>query len=542
MALRTLPAPRDLVSRILEAPDVARLVQGLAPAVLQELVARCGLEDCGPIVALATTEQLMRLFDADLWRAESAGEEERLDAARFGVWLEVLAEAGADVAARKLVEMDFDFVTAALSSQVLVLDAGAITIERLAAETSEERDLAEQALELMESVLEDALSLELGGFEVIARRGESWDAVAAILVSLHDSHHASFGRLLSRCRAFSAEFIEDNGGLYDVLTSGERVLADVAGDRDERRERDGYVSPPLAVSFLRAAREPFENGGGPSHADPMTARYFRRLEERGWALEAEGDGVDRPKPTSPVESTEARVLELLSTLVERGALPRARAALADLTAGPGSQCPRIRAFLERERSAAAERRHTEELGYLANILVAGCSFQSRRFRPVEAADAVLATCNLGLAVWPTSLPEARDLVTVFRIGWSAAHERVCLHAARRLVEIVSGLECDDANVRPQLRTLSQRMAAQVRSGTPWRARDDLDVLAILDLPSWSTLLGLVDECPVVPKPPTTGPARVALRVTTGFEFISEGSQIAWARDFVESLPDRLAGR
>ena len=53
-------------------------------------------------------------------------------------------------------------------------------------------------------------------------------------------------------------------------------------------------------------------------------------------------------------------------------------------------------------------------------------------------------------------------------------------------------------------------------------------------------VGLVDECPVVPKPSPKSCGRPPLRVTTEFEFISENAQIEWARDFVDSLPVRLA--
>ncbi len=538
MALRTLQTPRDLLGRILEAPELARVVQSLEPAVLHRLVRRCGLEDCGPIVALATTEQLMRVFDDDLWAAEEVGGEEQLDVERFALWLEVLAEAGADVAARKLMAMDFDFVTAALSRQVLVLDAGAMTIERLAAHSSEDAELAELALDRMEAALEDAPSLEVGGFHVIARRGEGWDALAAILVSLHDSHHAFFGQLLARCRAFSAEFIEDNGGLYDVLSTDEQVLADVAADRDERREREGYVAPPLAAAFLKIAREPVASLDAPPESDHVTVRYLRGIEERRRDRQPQAGAPSSRSQRPATVSTERRVHELLKTLQDEDVLPRSRAALAEVAPGAADRHPRVRAFLDAERPAAAQARHEEELGYLANVLVAGCSFESRRFRPVEAADAVLAACNLGLENWPPRWPEPRDLVTVFRVGWTTAHGQVCLHAARRLVEIVSALECDDRDVESQLEALARRMAAQVRAGTPWRARDDLDVLAILDPPSWASVLRLVDECPVVPKPRPAGSER-ELRVRLESEFISENRQIAWARDFVESLPARL---
>jgi hypothetical protein len=34
-----------------------------------------------------------------------------------------------------------------------------------------------------------------------------------------------------------------------------------------------------------------------------------------------------------------------------------------------------------------------ELAYLANVLIAGCSIQSRPFADKEAAEAAVATCN-----------------------------------------------------------------------------------------------------------------------------------------------------
>src|SRR5262245_5792209 len=194
MALRTLEAPRDLVSRILETPELARVVQRLEPPALHRLVQSCGLEDCGPIVALATTEQLVRVFDDDLWRADTPGREEQLDGDRFSLWLEVLSEASPELAARRLLEMDFDFVTAALSRQFLVLDAAAMMIERLAVGMREDEEQAELALERAEAALEDSLSFEVGGFKVVARRGESWDTLVAILTSLHDSRHDYFER------------------------------------------------------------------------------------------------------------------------------------------------------------------------------------------------------------------------------------------------------------------------------------------------------------------------------------------------------------
>ncbi len=56
------------------------------------------------------------------------------------------------------------------------------------------------------------------------------------------------------------------------------------------------------------------------------------------------------------------------------------------------------------------RRRTQELAYLANAIVAGCSLQARPFTAQEASDAAVATCNLGLENWPPHwLPPASRL-------------------------------------------------------------------------------------------------------------------------------------
>src|SRR6185295_4287944 len=114
--------PRHLLSRLLDTPNLAQVVPSLDATVLTALVRHCGLEDCGEIVGLATAEQLVRVFDDDLWRGDEAGREDEFDAERFGLWLEVLADSGVTAAAQKIVEMGLDFATAALSRHVLALD------------------------------------------------------------------------------------------------------------------------------------------------------------------------------------------------------------------------------------------------------------------------------------------------------------------------------------------------------------------------------------------------------------------------------------
>jgi hypothetical protein len=269
----------------------------------------------------------------------------------------------------------------------------------------------------------------------------------------------------------------------------------------------------------------------------VTARYYRLFDERTTAPRAD------PSPVS----ADREVLRFLEALQDEGVLPAPRAPLlASGAAGEPDRCARIRAALVelQQQDEALYARRTEELSYLANALVAGCSFQSRRFRPVEAADAVLAACNLGLECWPGagrglkhSFLASQDLVTVFRRGWSVLHAEVSLEVARGLVAVLADLKVD-AGVERDLAELRRRVSIQLRAGTPWRERDNLDVLMILDPPSWATLVGLLDECPALPKlSPREG--QRPLRVSPELEFISECRQIERAREFVRSLPDRL---
>src|SRR5512143_42062 len=291
-------APRRLLARLLDTPNLPQVIRSLDPRVLHQLVRHCGLEECGEIVALATTEQLTRVFDDDLWGSAAAGAEEQFDTDRFGLWLEVLVEVGADGAAGKLAAMDFDFVTAALSRQLLVLDQEMLMPGRAVEmgwtyDDPETQGLAEQALEA-------SASHELSGYTLVARRGESWDALLSVLASLEHDHHALFASLMKRCCQISTEYIVDNGGLYEVLTAAEQIMDDIAGAREERRDAEGHVTPSQAAAFLKLARSPRQDG--PAEPDPVTASYFRNLEQRGRAR------VERRVPPS-VAGASAGALE-----------------------------------------------------------------------------------------------------------------------------------------------------------------------------------------------------------------------------------------
>src|SRR5947209_4936230 len=115
---RTQANPRALVSRIIEDPALVSAVQALPPTALLRLIDHVGLEDAGELVALATVDQLCRVFDEDVWKSDHPGADERFDPQRFTRWLEVMLEAGERFAASKVAELPEDLVELALHHHV----------------------------------------------------------------------------------------------------------------------------------------------------------------------------------------------------------------------------------------------------------------------------------------------------------------------------------------------------------------------------------------------------------------------------------------
>lgn len=506
--------------------------------MLHRVVQRCGLEDCGELVSLATPSQLAAVFDLDLWGAGRPGLDEQFDADRFGLWLEVLMEAGASVAAQTLSEIDVDLVIAALAQHARVFDPAAVS----SAESG----------------------CEIGGYLVVATRTSSWDAIAAVLLALSEEHHDYFHRVMSGCRRLSNSGFELDG-LDDLLGDSEQVMFDLAFDREQRREKQGYVAPAQARAFLQMSRQlQLRRDTTPVH-NPVASAYFRAIE---WTTETHAEPASSRLPAAagtPLgpEDTAAAVAAFADVLLEAGVLAPQPKALLDGPEERPSRLARIQAQLQfaGDTDQAAYAMRSQELAYLANTILAGCSIQARPFTPQEASDAALAVCNLGLEHWPPQwlpadarrgrsaaaggvLPEnflaGQDLVSVFQVGWAVLHENVCMFAAGRLVEILTHLQCDDRELQAGLDELRKEMAKHWRAGAPWHAREALDVLTILDMPAWATILGLIDECPVIHAGMGVSQGSRTLAVdASAFEFISESSQIDSIREWMESMPEIL---
>ncbi|WP_437949181.1 DUF6178 family protein [Sorangium sp. So ce296] len=509
-ALAKSTRPRHLVAKLLEQPDLVRLVQGLEAPVLTRLIHHIGLEDAGEIVALATTEQLKGIFDEDLWRSERPGKDEAFDADRFALWLEVMLEAGEAFAARKIAELDEDLVTLALCKHVLVIDIDGLTVQMSSSERSDDDDLVEKALE-------SCLYQEFEEFRVIAKDHRSWDPILQVLVELDREHHALLRALLERCCAISTEVIEESGGLYDVLTSEEMLESDVAADREDRREQEGFVAPSAAVSFLNLARvTPLDEILGARTYDAVTRAHFRAA-----AAKARPPAAAARRPVSGAEKGAPAAEDLqsfLEVLREADIVPPAAEARL-LTAGAPREgedllfTSAIREAMARDAELYGKR--LLELSYLVNVLISGCSHDGRAFRPFEAAEAVLCTCSLGLerllgeragrkkpgADELASAMTEHDAVKMFMAGWHLLHHEVVLFAAGALRKALARLVADqpDGQAAREIERVAAGLAADADAGKPWRSRGKLDrIERALGAEATATYRALLDELPTLP--------------------------------------------
>lgn len=499
--------------RILETPALARVVPQLQPELLHKIIQSYGLEDCSEVVALATPAQLARVFDLDLWKSPRPGVEEQLDAGRFGAWLEVLMDAGPEVAAAKLTAMDADVVVSALSRHVRVFDR--------AAHVQTEKEV------------EDAETFGLGGYVLEAKRHDAWPTIIDLLLHLDASHPEYFQTVMRGCRALSNDGYELDG-LDDLLARDEQDMFDLAAGRASRRESSGYVAPEQARVFLQMSRELHLDQPAPPSTSPIATAYFRAIE---WTTPAAD-----PKPDAAPEmdsETSGAIAEVVELLTDAGIVTPPRALLTGSTdplSDDASRLSRIETFLTTSTAG-----HMDVFGFLANSLLAGCSVKGRPFTEKESVDATLAICNLGLEHWPAHWDAAVDLIAVFQVGWKVLYRDVTMFTAEQLLIALADVEAGDSETGRLLGELRTTLTRQWRNGAPWKVGDALDVIIVLDKPAWAAVLSLIAECPVLPAGigAATGGRTLSIN-PIAFDFIATKTQIDAAHHFLATLPSALS--
>lgn len=376
------PSPGKLLARVLETPELSAQIPALPAPVLGKLIDHVGLEDAGELVALATTEQLAGIFDEDLWRSARVGEDERFDSERFLLWLEVLLEAGDAFVAERLAALPPDLVTLAFHRHLLVVQFDDLQAELTGGD--DEADAAEKAFE-------SCLSEELEDFQLIWRGGEGWDSVLAAILAFDRDHHRACVELLERCAHLSRQHIDDEGGLYAVLSADEMLEVDLGAERETRRAERGFVAPSTALAFLRTARGKLAGQVPFTEHDPTTRAYFRELSRAS---------ASAPASAAPAGSAGRDLVGLLRGAgVVPDALPPLLAGRKKSGRGAASRTEPLVIRALRELATSSPEvfgQRSEELAYLGNVLLSGGAADGRRLRPLEAVEQALQTVSAGL--------------------------------------------------------------------------------------------------------------------------------------------------
>jgi hypothetical protein len=380
-------ASTQLLMQILERPGLVAAARELPGAVLGKLIDRIGLEDAGELVALASTAQLERVFDDDLWRADRVGGDETFRPERFALWLRVMFEAGEESLVQRLCELPQDLVALGVHRLVLVVDIDVL---------EEQLSPGDEEAQALEGALENSAFEEWEEFRVIAREPDAWDDIWNALLLLDRDHHDRLREILERCCEMTLEYISGQGGLYQVLTADAMLDSDVAAARDDRRVAEGFISPADARAFLELARRGGGNDG--DERDAITRAYFRELQQPKVARPDQPgnrDAIAAPSDTR----------DLAALLQEAEVIAPPTQPLTALPAIPGSKAERshlVAPLFEQAMKDLRERHpdrfdaRAREVGYLVNVWVAGGAHEGRRPRPAEAMEAVLKTCEAGL--------------------------------------------------------------------------------------------------------------------------------------------------
>lgn len=549
------------LARVLDTPHLARVVPHLPAETLQQLIRWRGLESSGEIVMSATPAQLNSLFDLDLWRSAQPGRDGEFDADRFGEWLEVLVETGESIAARIVAGLDQQVVVNGLSRYIRVLDPG---IFEPIAQSDDEMPDREEALregDFKPQYDPDGgrLETEVGGYMVRARRTDAWDAIVTLLVALETEHSHHFHAVMEGCRLLSNSNPESDG-LDDLLLEREQAFHDAASEREGRLSQQGYATPADARAFLLMARHPRPQAAatskGKAEMNPIAAAYFRaadeipepaaqRPETPEQLLELPASSAATMPAASPAEAADvadsvAAVIELLTEAGMMRDRPRALLAAADESADP-LKLKHVRQLMDRAAHGSDIEffERNRELAFLTNVLIAGCSVQSRPFTPPEASDAVASICNLGLEV-SGLIDGDHILITAFETGWSVLYRDVSLFVGQQLLAVIKDLRSVDRDIQRGIVALRRQLARDLEAGTPWLSRDSADVLSMLDMTTSISVRGLLAECPVMAATLTAILRRSKTTVdSTAFEFISTTADIDDVRTFMKKLPDLL---
>ena len=550
----------QLLYHVLEEPQLMAAVRELPAPALVRLIHHVGLEDAGELIALTSTQQLGQVFDAELWQAAEPGSDETFRPDRFALFLRLLYEAGETFVVERLQAMPRELLTLAVHKLLLVIDIDALTVR-----FSSAGRFFDDGMDRVARAIDDAQFEEWEEFRLIARDPNAFEDVWNALLALDRENHELVRYIMERCCDMDGELIEESG-LYAVLNEEELLENDIASERSDRRAAQGFVSPADARAFLELARRQTIDEA-PDGRDPIARAYFRELAPeqpsslavralpaRGAATPDVGrllavlqkanvfdDERDAPQPSMLLSAAERGT----SGPAQAGRVGRKKTAAkggkrsnkGDRGEGTGSssmtsknvdatgtRCLSLMAsslLVLREQDAVLHAQRTEELGFLANVLVAGSRHDGRTYRAVEAIECALAVCSVGLereharragprkkavpltAVQGGALLQELSADKLFRAGLHAlgvdvgerARSAVAQLLGIKQADVPAALSGGSASLIPQLGIDAKDAAAlaALAEAEPWltgtlAARDHLFIASHKDIDSASAFL------------------------------------------------------
>jgi hypothetical protein len=415
------PSARQLIETVSSSVAAPAFVRRIDPHTLKSLVDDVGLEDAGALIAHVSNRQLLHLLDETLWTGARPGDPDRLSVAELLRWLDLWNGLGSGFVADKLYELGDDFCALAFSRLLVVSDF----------------DMAPRVL--------DEHTHAIGRYIIRVRVDDEWDAVQTAVTALWrdypDYCEAVFARLAFRHSTLKMFGEDDTAQVLD---------ADASHAHEQGREESGYVTSVMAGSFLRKLLDAdVDELIAETVYDLQTQEYFRRrsaLKQQAERMAADaastgGDAADEAadedvavEPSPPGHERESQQ-EIASLEAELMAYERDQMRPAALLTGPETATVReadwVRVALGRlqSRPAVFDAR-MDELTYLSNLIIEGTDSGGERLESAEAANLVMATCNLGachdlwlenepdeVAAVERMLEDAPGLVRLFRIGW-----------------------------------------------------------------------------------------------------------------------------
>lgn len=406
---------QNLLNQLLNLPQLVQNIQALPPEKFHLIITEIGLEDSGELVSLATAAQLQELFDIDLWTGHTPGDAEQFDSQRFMRWFEILLEAGESVLLEKVMKMDEELLFLGLAPQLFVLPT-----ELLDAFFQTADHLAYQ----VDTKLESCIYEELYTYQVFSRNPENFDVIISLFMAMDIVAHSKLLQILSQLAGLGESQVEEEA-LYTVLSDLEAMADNVADKRDERRSAKGYISSQDARAFLRLGEvNTMQQLIESSEPDAITTAYFRRF--------------NPDTNASPPEATVNSYAAIWEVMEAAQLIPSNPETSPRLPGKQPSNQERLLLALQQLGSVSKTRfgQLSAELGYLGNVLMAGCTLNQRQFRSVEASTAVTATCALGMETclqqtdivankndWVGVL-KCISMIQLFLIGWKriAGHD------------------------------------------------------------------------------------------------------------------------